>query len=80
MLCVWLGVLSGYTLGFLLANFAGDFAASWYPGEAGEHSFSPTQVAQGRCVANGSVLGMVAGIAVTLADAIYQSRKPATTQ
>lgn len=73
LVCVWLGIFTGYALGYLIADFARDFVVQWaHPMAPGEHSWSPMQVAQGRCMAYGSVFGLVAGVSVVFADAYHR--------
>jgi hypothetical protein len=72
LVCVWLGIFTGYALGYLIADFARDYVAWWYPPYDGELSMSPMQVAQGRCMGYGSVFGLVAGVSVVFADAYHR--------
>ena len=72
-LCCITGLLVGILVGLLMGVLAPDFAVSLLQPPAGV--YSPTQLCIGLGIANGPTLGLVGGVGIVLADAVYRTRK-----
>lgn len=68
-----LGLLVGILVGFLMSLVAPGFAVALL-GERAD-GIAPAQLCIGLGIANGPTLGLVGGISVVIAEAIYKSRK-----
>ena len=84
LVCVVSGVVLGFGVGFLLGTLALDFGTVLfgnYNRESGSSSyhFDGKQIGIGLGVANGVWVGLIAGIALVIAEAVKSLKKPART-